>query len=196
MKEWGNFDERKTLIEQTTPHTIFVDSDYWRFVKQDTGIAFTDMYSTVPPRDEVELLFFEIMSFYDYIETEYGSIDEFNAERLEQREKEEQQRRAAYGSSHEKRKRSDDGYVYLIQSEMGQYKIGKSRQLDKRIKLFSVKLPFKTEMIHYFYTKTMTQDETFLHDRFSEKRTNGEWFDLTTEDVEYIKSFDFSESDK
>ena len=79
------------------------------------------------------------------------------------------------------------GYVYLIKSKYG-YKIGKAVNVKKRSQLFNVKLPFPIEVIHYAHFDNYTEAETRLHNMFSAKRLEGEWFDLTQKDVEYIKA--------
>lgn len=81
------------------------------------------------------------------------------------------------------------GYVYLIQSENGQYKIGKSNNPSQRCKIFGLKLPFKVELIHLVKTDDMSKLETELHKHFASQRINGEWFSLSPEDIDYIKSF-------
>jgi len=79
------------------------------------------------------------------------------------------------------------GFVYLIKSPTGHYKIGKARDVDNRISLFSVKLPFEIELLHTIPCEDYTTAELWLHEQYSDKRVNGEWFSLTSEDVETIK---------
>jgi hypothetical protein len=79
------------------------------------------------------------------------------------------------------------GYVYFVKSEFG-YKIGKSKELNKRIRAFAVELPFKTECKYYFRTHNMRTDENMTHDYFAEHRLNGEWFNITDSQIsEYCK---------
>lgn len=78
------------------------------------------------------------------------------------------------------------GYVYLIQSEHG-YKIGRSNNPDNRFKAFETKLPFDVELICVHKTDDMIALERRLHDRFADKRLNGEWFDLSEGDVQFIR---------
>lgn len=80
-----------------------------------------------------------------------------------------------------------EGFVYLIKSPYG-YKIGKSVNMKQRVQLFSVKLPFPIEVIHYAKFDDYTVAESTLHRKFQDKRLEGEWFDLAPEDIEYIKS--------
>lgn len=79
------------------------------------------------------------------------------------------------------------GYVYLIQSSTGAYKIGKTKNPQDRIRTFAIKLPFEVEYVCLIPTTDMAELETRLHQRFADKRVNGEWFNLSPEDVEYIK---------
>lgn len=81
------------------------------------------------------------------------------------------------------------GYVYLLKDIeiTGYCKIGKTTQPFHRMKAFGVQLPFETELIHVIECRNLHQTETQLHTRFADKRKRGEWFDLTTEDIEWLK---------
>lgn len=82
---------------------------------------------------------------------------------------------------------SKPGYVYLLKSPLGAYKIGKTSNPDNRIKTFSVKLPFEVEYTCVIKCVDMNELEKRLHAKFADKRINGEWFALTTDDIEYIR---------
>ncbi|MEY6431239.1 GIY-YIG nuclease family protein [Thioalkalicoccus limnaeus] len=84
------------------------------------------------------------------------------------------------------------GYVYLIRSLYG-YKIGKTKRMKERARLFSVKLPFDFEIAHYAWCADYHRAETILHRRYGHKRLNGEWFSLDHADVEEIKRFTWPE---
>ncbi len=79
------------------------------------------------------------------------------------------------------------GYVYLLQSPTGYYKIGRTKNPSNRIKTFSVKLPFEVEFIVIIATSDMVQLETELHHKYASKRIDGEWFELAPADVAYMK---------
>ncbi len=79
------------------------------------------------------------------------------------------------------------GYVYLIQSPTGAYKIGRTSNPANRIKTFSVKLPFEVEYVCVIPTEDMHGLEAQLHALYAEQRINGEWFNLTPDNVEFIK---------
>lgn len=86
-----------------------------------------------------------------------------------------------------KKRKVTPGYVYLVQSPTGAYKIGKAKDPSNRQKTFDVKLPFEVEFIALIQSDDMRKLEAELHAQFADKRVNGEWFNLTPEDVEYIK---------
>ena len=77
-------------------------------------------------------------------------------------------------------------YVYFIKSEYG-YKIGKTKNINKRLKTFDVKLPFDFYLYAYIETKKMDECEKFFHDIFQEKRINGEWFEINDYDFPEIE---------
>lgn len=80
-----------------------------------------------------------------------------------------------------------NGYVYILQSDSGYWKIGRAKNPDDRMKTFSVKLPF---MVNYEIVIPSTDYvalEKELHERFAYCRVNGEWFDLTDGDILDLK---------
>lgn len=77
------------------------------------------------------------------------------------------------------------GYVYLLKGG-GYYKIGLSRNVYRRWREVSPKLPFEVEIVCTIATDDMHKLETTLHKRFADKRENGEWFKLDDSDVEYV----------
>ncbi len=79
------------------------------------------------------------------------------------------------------------GFVYLVQSPTGFYKIGRTSDPNNRMKTFSVKLPFEVSYVCVIETVDMKALEASLHEQFAGKRASGEWFALDAEDVEYIK---------
>lgn len=84
--------------------------------------------------------------------------------------------------------RPRDGYVYLIRSDTGCYKIGCARNPEDRLRTFEVKLPFRVEYLVLIKTNDMRRLEGQLHAKFTDKRISGEWFNLSDDDVQYIKS--------
>ncbi len=96
--------------------------------------------------------------------------------------------KAAKKESQAKGRRTSAGFVYLVQSPTGLYKIGRSVNPNDRLKTFSVKLPFEVSFACLIQTEDMYALESELHRRFAAKRVAGEWFALDADDVDYIKS--------
>ena len=81
-----------------------------------------------------------------------------------------------------------EGYVYVMQHTSGLVKIGYSKDPDKRLK--QVTRDEGNDMIELLCvikSDHMTSLEYELHQRFRSKRIRGEWFDLPSKDIEYIK---------
>lgn len=84
------------------------------------------------------------------------------------------------------------GYIYIIKADTGHYKIGRSKNVPGRMKLFTVNLPFKFEIINHFPCEDMTETEKDLHGIYYNKRVNGEWFSLLEEDVRFLEAIGFA----
>lgn len=81
------------------------------------------------------------------------------------------------------------GYVYFVQEYMnGSFKIGKTKNIEKRMNIFGVKLPFENKLIYLIKTGNHHQTEVAFHKHFSDKRLEGEWFALSKEDLSWIKA--------
>lgn len=86
------------------------------------------------------------------------------------------------------------GYVYFVQEYMnGSFKIGKTKNLEKRMNVFGVKLPFENKLIFLIKTGNHHQTEAAFHKHFSAKRLEGEWFALNKEDLAWIKAGKYTE---
>ena len=90
------------------------------------------------------------------------------------------------GAARSKTYQETPGYIYVIKSQHG-YKIGKTVNLKTRLNLFEVKLPFPIALSHYAWFENYSKAERDFHLMFSDKRLEGEWFDLTDRDLEEIK---------
>ena len=78
------------------------------------------------------------------------------------------------------------GFVYLIQSGRF-YKIGKTNSVGRRERELSIQLPEKTKTVHSIRTDDPEGIERYWHLRFKAKRKNGEWFELSHEDIMAFK---------
>jgi hypothetical protein len=80
------------------------------------------------------------------------------------------------------------GYIYLLQSTVGYWKIGRSGVPVQRISKLGVVLPFEIDVEALVETGDMYALESDLHRKYKTKRINGEWFALEPDDIAYIKS--------
>lgn len=79
-------------------------------------------------------------------------------------------------------------YIYLIQSkETGQFKIGKSKNVKKRIKQLQTGNSGELVLVDSFFTKYANKLEKYLHNIFSYEKTMGEWFSLSFSDISKIR---------
>jgi hypothetical protein len=74
------------------------------------------------------------------------------------------------------------GYVYLLKSGK-YYKIGRSNAPGRREYELAIQLPERVVTEHTIKTDDPIGIERYWHQRFSERRKNGEWFELRREDV-------------
>lgn len=88
-----------------------------------------------------------------------------------------------------------EGYVYLIHEyHKYSYKIGKAKNVENRLRIFNVKLPFEWDLVHTIPSKDYHATEKLLHEAFKAKRIKDtEWFELDETDVERFKRAEFPE---
>lgn len=80
------------------------------------------------------------------------------------------------------------GWIYILKSSSGHYKIGRTKYLQNRLSQLQTGSPISLKFVHSIKTQDMKALESELHHRFASKRVRGEWFNLSPEDVEYIKT--------
>ncbi|OCA91300.1 hypothetical protein A8F94_05420 [Bacillus sp. FJAT-27225] len=82
------------------------------------------------------------------------------------------------------------GYVYFVQ-ESGKklVKIGKAKVPEKRINNdFGTIMPYEFNTVHIIKSENYHKTEYLFHQHFKEKRCSGEWFELTSQDLNWIKN--------
>jgi len=84
------------------------------------------------------------------------------------------------------------GDLYIIRNEVGRYKIGKSKDVNNRIKIIESQGGIKAELIKRIENADFLEFK--IHELFKDKRYHGEWFNLNKEDLNFLLTenlFDF-----
>jgi hypothetical protein len=86
-------------------------------------------------------------------------------------------------------KKNQNGWVYFLKEELtNSTKIGRTKDLNKRINNLGLILPFETELVFSIKCVDHFYAEIEFQKFFKDKRRNGEWFDLTEKDINWIKN--------
>ncbi len=77
-------------------------------------------------------------------------------------------------------------FVYLMKSGR-HYKIGRTNSVGRRGSELAIKIPVPPKTIHSIETDDPVGVEAYWHKRFNDKRGEGEWFELSPEEVAAFK---------
>ena len=74
--------------------------------------------------------------------------------------------------------------VYLVGNKPERkYKIGVTTDINQRLRGLSTASPIKIELITVWFYEGYRKLEKYLHTQFHANRLNGEWFQLSEEDI-------------
>ncbi|HZM63574.1 MAG TPA: GIY-YIG nuclease family protein [Candidatus Saccharimonadales bacterium] len=79
------------------------------------------------------------------------------------------------------------GFVYLVKGHPGEYKIGRTNLVDRRLSELGATASIQQSLIHEIKTDDPAGIEAYWHKRFQDRRMRGEWFKLGAEDVKAFK---------
>lgn len=80
------------------------------------------------------------------------------------------------------------GFVYLARGHPGEFKIGRTNLVDRRLAEVGATFPVELDLIHEIKTDDPAGVEAYWHRRFADKRLRGEWFRLSSGDVAAFRS--------
>lgn len=179
----GRIPGRKSLAESASEEQsrLFPDVLHARFQPDYGGILISEQGGFIPSVSELEALLEEFRVFTNAIGPE--AIADHNKQawlRINQR---------PAALPRPKRIRvPQPGHVYVLRGESGHHKIGRAAKVDRRVTQLATQAPYQVEFIHSFPCADMLAAEKALHAKYAAKRSVGEWFDLTPEDVAWLLS--------
>lgn len=83
-----------------------------------------------------------------------------------------------------------EGWVYLIESDNGLYKLGRSDNVQSRFNNLATENAAHLTLRHAIIAKDYVRTESWLHKRFATKRHHGEWFRLLDDDIAWFCELD------
>jgi hypothetical protein len=87
----------------------------------------------------------------------------------------------------ESNKKPRVGHVYLMHGENNRYKIGYSKNVIRRISELKLSSCENHTLVHSYLISEPMVEEKRLHSMFKDNRKHSEWFELSDNDIAYIK---------
>ena len=176
---------KKEGVRSTPTAFIFVE-------REDGSIHIQDGQTNVMKKEEMLDLVYGMMKFIENDVTD-SDIEKYNEEAFEEMMiqmagpnwKEEQPKLAK--SIEPQPMKKSEGWVYFLKADNGLTKIGRTKDLKKRMYHFTVKLPYELELIHAIESDYTVELEAQLHEKYSHLNVRGEWFNLTDEIMAEIR---------
>jgi len=85
-------------------------------------------------------------------------------------------------------KKSNLGYIYVLKCK-NLYKIGRTKNLQSRIRIYKTENPFGTKIILKKKVNNYIKKEKYLLEKFKSIRVRGEWFKLKEINIKEIKKY-------
>ena len=123
--------------------------------------------------------------YYNLIYINKETHKEQQLENIKQQEKIKKQQEKQEKKRNQYYNQVIEGYVYVFACN-GYYKIGKSKNPEKRLLSFKTGTPFPIDIVQIYKSRNMNILEKLLHNLFSDKQIEGEWFNLNDDDIKII----------
>jgi Meiotically up-regulated gene 113 len=81
-------------------------------------------------------------------------------------------------------------FVYLLKVGRA-FKIGRTNSVGRRERELAIQLPERSQTVHEIKADDPVGIEAYWHNRFRDKREDGEWFELDVQDVKAFRRCKF-----
>lgn len=89
----------------------------------------------------------------------------------------------------------EKGFVYLMKSGNGYYKIGISKNAGSRLYGLRRQFPVEIDIVHKIASNNYRNVEKFLHRKYAHRKAELEWFKLEPEDIRWLTALQDGELD-
>lgn len=91
-----------------------------------------------------------------------------------------------YGWHDPKNKRYETKYLYIVKNELGRVKIGQATNVEQRVSAMAMSSGVELELIKKI--ENSAKYEKVLHKHFSNVKYVGEWYNLSEDDIAWLKN--------